>query len=187
MVRGENQLRRYACSCIPKLGYVPLNTFAAKSNTGSETLEARQHWKRTTVSDTRPTYADVLRWGSHWGQIPIPPRAMQRTSDDLQARRPIPSQVLESCNIPMRSDETTSIAGRSELPRRCAKQDEKKPLEWPIPLPCMSSVYVLTQANRLKVSFCTRMSFFSTIVGFSGTIPVNCGVSMYFHDKSMRQ
>ena len=109
------------------------------------------------------------------------------TSDDLQARRPIPSQVLESCNIPMRSDETTSIAGRSELPRRCAKQDEKKPLEWPIPLPCMSSVYVLTQANRLKVSFCTRMSCFSTIVGFSGTMPVNCGVSMYFHDKSMRQ
>ena len=54
MVRGENQLRRYACSCIPKLGYVPLNTFAAKSNTGGETLEARQHWKRTTVSDTRP-------------------------------------------------------------------------------------------------------------------------------------
>ena len=102
------------------------------------------------------------------------------TSDDLQAGRPIPSQVLESCNIPMRSDETTSIAGRSELPRRCAKQDEKKPLEWPIPLPCMSSVYVLTQANRLKVSFCTRMSFFRTI-------PVNCGVSMFFHDKSMRQ
>ena len=57
----------------------------------------------------------------------------------------------------------------------------------PCPLPCMSSVYVLTQANRLKVSFCTRMSCFSTIVGFSGTIPVNCGVSMNFHDKSMRQ
>jgi hypothetical protein len=94
-----------------------------------------EHWKRDTGSKT---YAELLRWGSHCGQTPIPRRAMQRTSDDLPAHRPIPSQVLESCNIPMRSDETTDIAGRSELPR--LGQDgavagvlrASKPLEWPI-------------------------------------------------------
>ena len=51
---------------------------------------------------------------------------------------------------------------------------------------CVSSIY-LPHANRLNVSFFTRMSFFNTIVGFSVTTPVNCGVSMYFHEKSLRQ
>ena len=36
---------------------------------------------------------------------------------------------------------------------------------------CTSSIY-LPQAHRLKVSFFTRMSFFNTIGGFSGTTPV---------------